>query len=44
MYLSTLESYLEAIGGQLDLIVASRAPPRIQRLSYVVALTHEVLV
>lgn len=34
MYLSTLRSYVEAIGGQLDLIVRlpSRAPLRIERL------------
>ncbi|WP_456115071.1 XRE family transcriptional regulator [Sphingobium soli] len=34
MYLSTLRSYVEAVGGQLDLIVRlpSRAPLRIERL------------
>jgi len=34
MYLSTLRSYVEAIGGQLDLIVRlpSRAPLRLERL------------
>lgn len=34
MYLSTLKSYVEAIGGQLDLVVhlPSRAPLRIERL------------
>lgn len=34
MYLSTLKSYIEAIGGELDLIVRlpSRAPLRIERL------------
>lgn len=34
MYLSTLRSYVEAIGGQLELIVRlpSRAPLRIERL------------
>lgn len=34
MYLSTLKSYVEAIGGQLDLIVRlpSRGPLRIERL------------
>jgi hypothetical protein len=34
MYLSTLKSYVEAIGGQLELIVRlpSRAPLRIERL------------
>ncbi len=34
MYLSTLRSYVEAVGGQLDLIVRfpSRAPLRIDRL------------
>jgi hypothetical protein len=34
MYLSTLKSYVEAIGGELDLIVRipSRAPVRIERL------------
>lgn len=34
MYLSTLRSYIEAIGGQLDLIVRmpSRAPLRLERL------------
>ena len=39
MYLSTLKSYVEAIGGQLDLIVRlpSRAPLRIERLGDVVA-------
>ncbi|KNY20242.1 hypothetical protein AKJ13_23545 [Methylobacterium sp. ARG-1] len=39
MYLSTLRSYVEAIGGQLDLIVRlpSRAPLRIQRLGDVAA-------
>ncbi|MBN9067624.1 MAG: XRE family transcriptional regulator [Rhizobiales bacterium] len=38
MYLSTLKSYVEAIGGQLDLIVRlpSRAPLRIERLGDVV--------
>lgn len=40
MYLSTLKSYVEAIGGQLDLIVRlpSHAPLRIERLGDVVAL------
>jgi regulator of protease activity HflC (stomatin/prohibitin superfamily) len=35
MYLSTLRSYVEAIGGQLDLVVRlpSRPPLRIDRLS-----------
>ena len=34
MYLSTLRNYVEAVGGQLDLIVRlpSRAPLRIERL------------
>lgn len=34
MYLSTLRSYVEAVGGHLDLIVSfpSRAPLRIERL------------
>lgn len=38
MYLSTLRSYVEAVGGQLDLIVRlpSRAPLRIERLGDVV--------
>lgn len=38
MYLSTLKSYVEAIGGQLELIVRlpSRAPLRIERLGDVV--------
>ena len=40
MYLSTLKSYVEAIGGELDLIVRlpSRAPLRIERLGDVAAL------
>ncbi|ESX66617.1 XRE family transcriptional regulator [Mesorhizobium sp. LSHC414A00] len=39
MYLSTLKSYVEAIGGQLELVVRlpSRAPLRIERLGDVVA-------
>src|SRR5665213_3383037 len=39
MYLSTLKSYVEAIGGQLDLIVRlpSRGPLRIERLGDVTA-------
>ena len=39
MYLSTLRSYVEAVGGQLDLIVRfpSRAPLRIERLGDVAA-------
>ncbi|MER8434372.1 XRE family transcriptional regulator [Mesorhizobium caraganae] len=39
MYLSTLKSYIEAIGGQLELVVhlPSRAPFRIERLGNVVA-------
>ena len=39
MYLSTLRSYVEAIGGELDLIVRlpSRAPLRIERLGDVAA-------
>lgn len=39
MYLSTLRSYIEAIGGELDLIVRlpSRAPLRIERLGDVTA-------
>ncbi len=34
MYLSTLKSYVEAIGGQLDLVVRlpARAPLRLERL------------
>ncbi|MEP9358757.1 XRE family transcriptional regulator [Sphingomonas sp. KR3-1] len=38
MYLSTLKSYVEAIGGQLDLIVRlpSREPVRIERLGDVI--------
>jgi predicted XRE-type DNA-binding protein len=38
MYLSTLKSYVEAVGGQLELIVRlpSRAPLRIERLGDVV--------
>lgn len=43
MYLSTLKSYVEAIGGQLDLIVRlpSHAPLRIERLGDVVAAKAE---
>ncbi|MER8442123.1 hypothetical protein NKH52_02785 [Mesorhizobium sp. M1066] len=39
MYLSTLKSYVEAIGGQLELVVRlpSRAALRIERLGDVVA-------
>jgi hypothetical protein len=39
MYLSTLKSYVEAIGGQLDLIVRlpARAPLHIERLGDVAA-------
>jgi predicted XRE-type DNA-binding protein len=39
MYLSTLRSYVEAIGGQLDLVVRfpSRPPLRIERLGDIVA-------
>lgn len=39
MYLSTLKSYIEAIGGELDLVVRfpSQAPLRIERLGDVVA-------
>lgn len=41
MYLSTLRNYVEAIGGQLDLIVRlpSRAPLRIERLGDVADLS-----
>lgn len=40
MYLSTLKSYVEAIGGQLDLIVRlpARPPLRIERLGDVAGL------
>jgi hypothetical protein len=40
MYLSTLRSYVEAIGGKLDLVVRlpSRAPLRIERLGDVVGI------
>ncbi|WP_407526595.1 XRE family transcriptional regulator [Methylobacterium oryzisoli] len=43
MYLSTLRSYVEAIGGRLDLIVhlPSRAPIRIERLGDVVGAGTE---
>jgi len=43
MYLSTLKSYIEAIGGQLDLIVRlpSRGPLRIERLGDVTAAKTE---
>jgi predicted XRE-type DNA-binding protein len=39
MYLSTLKSYVEAIGGELDLVVRlpSRAPLKIERLGDVAA-------
>lgn len=44
MYLSTLKSYVEAIGGQLELVVhlPSRAPLRIERLGDVAAVTTVV--
>jgi hypothetical protein len=42
MYLSTLRSYVEAIGGQLELVVRlpSRPPLRLQHLGDVVASGH----
>lgn len=43
MYLSTLRSYVEAIGGQLDLVVTlpSRPPVRLRHLGDMVAMASE---